>query len=107
MCQSCGMPIKKDPQGGGTEADGSLSVKYCSYCYQHGVFTTPNMTALEMQKFVAAKLKEMHYPAFIARFFAKGIPELERWKSAPVVPQTEQSPRDESVSGTGDMESGS
>ncbi len=24
-CQSCGMPLSKDPQGGGTEADGSLS----------------------------------------------------------------------------------
>jgi hypothetical protein len=23
MCQSCGMPLKQDPQGGGTNADGS------------------------------------------------------------------------------------
>lgn len=24
-CQSCGMPMKKDPQSGGTHADGSKS----------------------------------------------------------------------------------
>ncbi|HAQ38579.1 MAG TPA: hypothetical protein DCQ58_08735, partial [Saprospirales bacterium] len=25
-CQSCGMPLHKDPQGGGTEKDGSRSL---------------------------------------------------------------------------------
>ncbi len=29
-CQSCGMPISKDPEGGGSETDGSRSAKYCS-----------------------------------------------------------------------------
>ena len=27
-CQSCGMPLKKDPEGGGTQADGSKSRPY-------------------------------------------------------------------------------
>ncbi|WP_224768159.1 zinc ribbon domain-containing protein [Metabacillus idriensis] len=31
-CQSCGMPLSKDEHGGGTEADGSKSTKYCSRC---------------------------------------------------------------------------
>ena len=35
-CQSCAMPFKYDPQGGGTEEDGTKSVMYCSYCYQDG-----------------------------------------------------------------------
>ena len=39
FCQSCGMPMSKDPQGGGTNADGSKNENYCSYCYQNGEFT--------------------------------------------------------------------
>ena len=30
-CQSCGMPMKRDPQRGGTNADGSKSTMYCSH----------------------------------------------------------------------------
>lgn len=29
-CQSCGMPMARDEHGGGTEADGSKSMMYCS-----------------------------------------------------------------------------
>jgi hypothetical protein len=81
-CQSCGMPLKKDPQGGATEKDGSKNVKYCSRCYQAGAFTTPNMTVGEMQALVKSKLKEMGFPVFLAGLFTRGIPKLERWKSA-------------------------
>ena len=38
MCQSCGMPLSKDPKNGGTNKDGSKSDKYCSYCYKDGKF---------------------------------------------------------------------
>jgi len=79
-CQSCGMPLKKDPQGGGTNFDGTKSAMYCSYCYQNGAFTAPNMTVAEMQTFVKGKLKEMGFPGFVAWFFAMGIPRLARWK---------------------------
>lgn len=80
MCQSCAMPLKKDPKGGGTEKDGSKSVKYCSFCYQNGAFVQPDMTAKEMQAFATGKLKEMGYPGFLAGFFTAGIPKLERWR---------------------------
>ena len=80
-CQSCGMPMKKDLNGGGLNADGSRNEKYCSYCYQQGAFTQPDFTALEMQAFCKEKMKEMGFPGFLAGFFAKGIPRLERWKS--------------------------
>jgi hypothetical protein len=76
------MPLKRDPKGGGTEADGSRSVKYCSHCYVKGVFTTPNCTAEQMQTLVKGKLKEMGFPGFMASMFAKGIPKLERWRDA-------------------------
>jgi len=38
ICQSCGMPIKKDPEGGGMEKDGSESWKFCHWCYKNGEF---------------------------------------------------------------------
>ena len=79
-CQSCGMPLKKDPKGGGTNTDGSKSTMYCSHCYEAGKFTKPDMTAQEMQEFVVTKLKEMKFPGFLAKYFAKGIPKLERWR---------------------------
>ncbi|MBN2407016.1 MAG: zinc ribbon domain-containing protein [Elusimicrobia bacterium] len=80
-CQSCGMPMKKDPQGGGTNADGSKNSMYCSYCYANGAFTSPEITtAGQMQAFVKAKLIEMKIPKFLAGLFIKGIPRLERWK---------------------------
>ena len=79
-CQSCGMPMKKDLKGGGSNEDGSINLKYCSYCYENGTFLQPNITAQEMKVFVKEKLKEMGFPGFLASFFAKGIPKLERWK---------------------------
>lgn len=81
-CQSCGMPLSKDPKGGGTEANGAKSVKFCSHCYETGKFTSPNMTVGEMQTLVKSKLKEIGFPGFLAGFFTKGIPKLERWKTA-------------------------
>ena len=38
FCQSCGMPLASDADCG-TEADGSLSREYCTYCYKDGHFT--------------------------------------------------------------------
>ena len=83
FCQSCGMPMKKDEKGGGSNADGSKNLKFCSYCYQDGKFTSPEITsAKEMQLFVKGKMKEMGIPGFLTGFFTYGIPKLERWKSS-------------------------
>ncbi len=65
MCQSCGMPMSKDPQGGGTNADGSKNIKYCSYCYQNGAFTY-NGTVTEFQEFCRKKMIESGHNKFIA-----------------------------------------
>jgi Putative zinc ribbon domain len=43
-CQSGGMPLKKSPGGGGTNADGTISAMYCSYCYENGQFKQPDWT---------------------------------------------------------------
>lgn len=80
VCQSCGMPLSKDPLGGGTNADGSISSEYCSHCYRKGAFTQPNITVEEMTKLVEGKLRSMHFPGFLARRFAKDVPTLRRWR---------------------------
>ena len=82
-CQSCGMPLKRDEKGGGTNEDGSKSTVFCSHCYQNGRFVLPDVTANEMQQLVKAKLKEFHIPGFLSWFFTRNIPSLERWKTNP------------------------
>ncbi len=82
FCQSCGMPMKKNPGNGGTNSDGSKSDNYCSYCYQNGAFTSPEIkTAADMQKFCIGKMKEMGTPGFMAWLYTRSIPRLKRWKS--------------------------
>jgi hypothetical protein len=75
------MPLSKDKEGGGTEPDGSRSAEYCSHCYVNGQFTRPDITAAQMVELVHGKLKEMHFPGFMARMFTKNIPDLKRWKT--------------------------
>ena len=79
-CQSCGMPLKRDLKGGGTDARGSHSTKYCSHCYEDGAFLQPDITVDEMKQLVVDKVKEMKIPGFIGRLFTRGIPRLERWR---------------------------
>lgn len=79
-CQSCGMPLKADPRGGGSNADGSRSSEYCSYCYENGQFHNPDMHIDEMRALIIEKLREKGYPRFIARFFILGLERLKRWR---------------------------
>ncbi len=76
-----GCRFQKIRKRGWFEADGSKSLKYCSYCYDSGKFVNPEMTPDEMKVLVKGKLKEMGFPGFIAGFFTRGIPKLERWKN--------------------------
>jgi hypothetical protein len=71
--------MKSDPEGGGTNADGSRNLKYCSYCYTDGAFVQPDMTVDEMKSLVKEKMGEMGFPKFMSGFFTRGIPRLERW----------------------------
>jgi len=80
-CQSCGMPMKKDPQGGGSNADGSKNNEYCSLCYESGEFTQPDFTAEDMQRFCVEKISECGIPRFVARLFTRNIPKLHRWSA--------------------------
>jgi Putative zinc ribbon domain len=79
FCQSCGMPLKKDPQHGGTFSDGTKSELYCSYCFQKGTFTF-NGTVDEMQEYCKGKMIEQGSPKWIAWMFTRGMRRLERWR---------------------------
>lgn len=82
FCQSCGMPLKKDSQGGGTEKDGSKSLKYCSYCYKDGAFFMADEidTPKKMQVMCIKMMKKQGMSGVLAWIFTRGIPKLERWK---------------------------
>ena len=80
-CQSCGMPMKRDEMGGGSNADGSRSGAYCSHCYENGQFKLPDISVEGMQVRVKGKLKEFGFPGFIAGFFTRRIPALKRWQA--------------------------
>jgi hypothetical protein len=75
------MPFKKDAQGGGSEADGTRSRKYCSSCYENGAFKHPEMTMKDMQQLVDGVLKnEMRWPGFLRWLAVRQISKLQRWK---------------------------
>jgi hypothetical protein len=81
FCQSCGMPLKKDPAGGGTNADGSLSKTYCSYCYQQGEFSFTGSVA-EFQDFCKHKMIESGHNRFVSWLLTRGMSRLARWKQS-------------------------
>ncbi|WP_420566890.1 zinc ribbon domain-containing protein [Thalassovita sp.] len=80
VCQSCGMPLSKDPKLGGLEKDGAHSQKYCSLCYDDGEFLQPDITATSMQHLVIHALQRQGWPKAIAWLATRRIPKLERWK---------------------------
>ena len=47
VCQSCSLTLA-NPADHGTEADGSHSDEYCTYCYQDGSLTAPDTTFDDM-----------------------------------------------------------
>lgn len=84
MCQSCGMPMSKDPQRGGTNSDGTKNLKYCSYCYHNGIFTFQG-SVKEFQEFCRRKMMESGHSGFLAWLFTRGMKRLERWKNKSLI----------------------
>lgn len=80
-CQSCGMPLSKDPKGGGSEADGTPSTRYCSICYADGAFRHPDVSVAEFQQECMEALMRSGTPKVMAWLFTRGIPRLARWRA--------------------------
>ncbi len=75
------MPLSQDPKGGGTEADGSKSTEYCSYCYQNGAFVNPGLTMEGMVEMLEPIMASMNIPADIVARTKATLPSLKRWRS--------------------------
>jgi hypothetical protein len=74
------MPLKKDPQGGGTNKDGSLSGEYCSLCYGNGVFYYDGDDVRDFQNMVVGEMTKNGWWRPLAWLFTRRIPKLKRWK---------------------------
>ncbi|RFU64494.1 hypothetical protein D0469_18210 [Peribacillus saganii] len=79
-CQSCGMPLAKDKNGGRTEHNGQKSGMYRSHCYENGEFVQPAISAAEMKLLVENKIRESGFPKIMAKLFTRNIHKLERWQ---------------------------
>jgi len=79
-CQSCGMPMKKD-EDFGTESNGSLSKEYCTYCYQNGKFTEPDIAIDTMAEKGGAIMSQMYDipPEKAVEFAREQLSYLKRW----------------------------
>lgn len=80
-CDSCGMPLNKDPKGSGTNADGSKSGLYCSYCYENGKFTYETKDVKEFQEHSRKMMIEGGHNKFVSWLFTRGMSRLPRWKN--------------------------
>jgi hypothetical protein len=72
--------MSQDPQGGGTDADGTRNEMYCSYCYQGGELAGGEMTVGEFQEFCRREMVSNGYNRFLAWLFTRGMKRLARWK---------------------------
>ena len=79
-CESCGIPLARDPGGGGTEADGSRSARYCSMCYADGAFLQDAPDGKTFQRETLKAMRADGYSWLFAWLATRGIPNLPRWK---------------------------
>lgn len=84
FCQSCGMPL--DTTNRGTNADGTPSNDYCTYCYQAGEFTQ-DFTMSQMIEFCARFTDQINKqagwnltPDQAKRQMRQFFPHLKRWQ---------------------------
>ena len=76
------MPLSETAGNLGTEADGSHTFDYCSFCFKNGEFTNPNQTLDEMiQSSIENMTTDLNMPVEKATELANSfIPTLGRWK---------------------------
>jgi general stress protein 26 len=84
FCQSCGMPLTDENRG--TNADGSRSEDYCTYCYKNGEFTQ-EFTMNQMIEFCLQFLDQWNAqtgckltPVQAKEQMLQHFPHLKRWK---------------------------
>lgn len=81
LCQSCAMPLSQDPKGGGTEADGTISTDYCSYCYEAGKFRDEGITLPEYVEKLKGIMGNINMPPQVVEMTIASLPSLKRWRA--------------------------
>lgn len=83
LCQSCGMPMDKDPQGGGSNANKSKNNEYCSFCFQNGKFYDEGISLQDkIEKNIQIATTKFGIAEETARKQAESLlPSLKRWKA--------------------------
>ena len=86
FCQSCAIPLNLHGQDvRGTEADGSLSLMYCSYCYATGTFIEPDITFEEMVRKGKTAISNGQGNAIVKFLMKVSYPimlkKVKRWQS--------------------------
>jgi hypothetical protein len=80
FCQSCGMPMNSK-EVLSTNSDGTNNTDYCTYCYQNGSFTSPNVTMEEEIEICVPFMTKAGMPESDAReVLQETFPNLKRWK---------------------------
>ncbi|MFZ2681761.1 MAG: zinc ribbon domain-containing protein [Patescibacteria group bacterium] len=79
QCQSCAMPMSKDPENGGLNADGTKSTDYCSFCLRNGEFCAKE-TLEDFRKGLDEMLKAKGLSWWIRKLTWYQLPTLKRWK---------------------------
>ncbi len=76
------MPLSEEFKNLGTNADGTTTWEYCSFCFQKGGFTNPNQTIEEMiQSSIENMTTDVGMPLDKATELANSfIPTLKRWQ---------------------------
>lgn len=81
FCQSCGIPMRKDPTHGGTNTDGSKNAVYCGYCFQNGGFTYKCNDVKAFQEHCRQMMVQDGHNKLTAWLFTRGMKRLDRWKN--------------------------
>lgn len=79
------MPISPQFQNLGTNGDGSPSDQYCSFCFQNGGFTQPDLKVEDMIRMSIENMTgdDLRMPLDRATELAhRIIPILARWKGS-------------------------
>jgi len=80
MCESCLMPLGKNWEDAGTEADGTKSHTYCKYCLVNGEMMYKGTDREEFKKIVYENMLKMRMWKPKAMFFTWMINFAPRWK---------------------------
>ncbi|WP_241159117.1 zinc ribbon domain-containing protein [Adlercreutzia sp. ZJ141] len=80
-CQSCGMGFFGQPENHGTNADGTPSADYCTWCYQNGEYEREETMDDLIERCAPYMMESTHVSHDEAVSIMGAIlPNLKRWK---------------------------